>query len=673
MSQHEPTYPGKWHGRSFYYGYHSDLHVDPDDKDLGAHSDPDELAAMFKLVGADFAQTDAKGHPGYTSWLSQVPTATVAPGIVKDPLRVWREATRKLGIPLHCAYSGVYDKAAGLKHPEWCIVDKDGKLANSPGWYGPLDAGDRMCPRSPYADELMLPQLYELIDRYGIDGFWIDGDLWAMEACYCDRCRQAFTQQTGIAEPPREVTDPNWPAWWNFTRESFEVYAKHYCDEVHRHKPGVLVASNWLQGFRNPGEPVVPVDWISGDALGNGGEGFAGSETIRLDARFISTRGKPWDLMLWSFYGGMREPTTIKPVQMLQQQAATILACGGNLQTCENPFIGVRTGKLVEWRVRHLGQLVAFAKARQALCQDTQTIPQIAVLHSEHHFRSLQKTNNLFFAVDVAAARGAALGLLDSHYGVDILDEWAALPRLSDFPVVVAPEQTAMSEEMVQALKQYVAAGGRLLVSGAGAWPRFGAEFLGVSEGELAADAVYHLPVQGESIGVQSAQWRLVDVTSAQGLGTLAKTPHLTEELLPNPAATLNRVGKGWVAYIPCDIFREYDRSHFALVRQFIQGVLQALSGPLAVEIAAPSSMDVVLRQKEGQFILHFINLIDCKNLEIPTTGPVTVRLRLPAKPQKIDLAFEEGELTWKYISGEGLLEVEIPRVHIHAALVVEK
>ena len=49
-----------------------------------------------------------------------------------------------------------------------------------------------MCPRSRYADELMIPQLLELIDRYGVDGFWIDGDLWAMEPCYCDRCREAF-------------------------------------------------------------------------------------------------------------------------------------------------------------------------------------------------------------------------------------------------------------------------------------------------------------------------------------------------------------------------------------------------------------------------------------------------------------------------------------------------
>ncbi len=676
MSQSAALYPGKWHGRSYYFGFHHDLHVDPDDKDIGANSDANALASMLALTGADFVQTDGKGHPGYTSWLSQVPTASVAPGIVRDPLLAWRAAAQKLGLPLHCAYSGIFDKAAGAKHPDWCILDKDGQPVTTPGWYGTPGAGDRMCPRSPYVDEIMLPHLFELIDRYGIDGFWIDGDLWAMETCYCDRCRRAFTEKTGIADPPREVTDPNWPAWWNFTRESFEAYVTHYCDAVHRHKAGAVIASNWFQGFRCPGAPLAPTDWISGDALGNGRDGFEGIDTLRLDPRFISTRGKPWDLMLWAFYGGMRETTAMKPVEMLQQQAATILACGGNLQTCENPFIGERSGRLVEWRVRRLGKLAEFVKQRQALCQDTQTIPQIAVLHSEHHFRAAQKATNLFFGVDVAAARGAALSLIECQYGVDILDEWALLPRqgkpsLADFPVVVAPEQDDMSAEMVQALKQYVYGGGNLLVSGARAWPRFGGEFLGVSAGVLVADAIYHVPAQDESIAVKSAPWRLVDVTTAQPLGALGKTPHLGEQLLPNPAAAINQAGKGRVAYIPYDVFREYDRTRYAPVRQFIQGVVRALGGPLAIDVAAPGCVDLVLRQKDGRLILHLINQAESRYHAVPGVGPVTIRMSLSEKPQKLYRAFEEGEIAWKY--AEGMLTVEIPKVHVHAALVVEK
>ena len=250
MSPQNTISLGQWHGSNYYFGCHNDLHAYAADKDIGAHCNASELIPMIKLAGADFWQTDSKGHPGYTSWFSQTPTASVAPGIIKDPLKEMRAATKQLGLPLHCHYSGLFDQAAGAKHPDWCIRDKDGKLVSkTPGWDGDPDAGERMCPRGPYVDELMIPQLFELIDRYDIDGFWIDGDVWGIETCYCDRCRRAFKEKTGIAEPPRDALDPNWTAWWNFTRESFEEYVTHYCDAIHHHKPGVLVASNWYQGF----------------------------------------------------------------------------------------------------------------------------------------------------------------------------------------------------------------------------------------------------------------------------------------------------------------------------------------------------------------------------------------------------------------------------------------
>jgi len=671
MAHNNDLYAGKWHGKQYFFGFHSDLHVDPDDHEIGAHCDEKALVPLFKLIGADFVQTDCKGHPGYTSWFSHTPGASVAPGIVKEPLKEWRAASKKLGLPLHGHYSGIYDKAAGIKHPDWCIRDKSGSPVNSPGWYGPEGAGDKMCPRSPYLDELMIPQLIEVIDKFQIDGFWVDGDIWAIDLCYCDRCRQAFKEKTGIAEPPTDSSDPNWATWWNFTRESFEDYVTRYCDAVHQYKPGVLVASNWLQGFRSPGKPIVPTDWISGDALGNGEDPIGGVDVPRIDARFISTRGKPWDLMLWCFYGNLRDASTMKPVEVLQQQAATIVALGGNLQTCENPFIGLRSGQLVPWRVKHLAKLAEFAKQRQELCQNTSTVPQIAVLHSEHHFRSTQKNTNLFFGVDVAAARGAALNLLESQYGIDILDEWALLPSITDFPVIIAPEQDHMSDEMVMALKSYVKAGGKLLISGANAFDRFGGEFLGVTQGELAEGAIYNIQTGEESVQIKSALWRLVNVTTAKGLGPIGKTPLLNDQLLPNPAVTLNQVGKGKVAYIPFNIFREFDRTRYPLIRAFVQGVLQALVGALDVEVKAPHCVDVILRRKDGKLIVHLINQSDCKTHTIPRIGPIAVTIKLPKKPKRVERVFEDKELIWEYSDG-GILKVVVPALYIHSAIVVE-
>jgi hypothetical protein len=677
----EPSpYRGNWHGATRYFGFHHDTHVLENDRDIGARANPDELVPMLKLTGADFVQTDSKGHPGYTCWFSKTPGASVSPGIVKDSVRGWREATKRLGLPLHCHYSGLFDKRAGVKHPEWCAIRHDGKPVNS-DWFGVVSsAGDRMCPRSGYVDELMIPQLIELIDRYQVDGFWIDGDIWAAQPCYCERCCKAFREATGTAAPPAEPSDPHWAAWWNFTRESVEQYITHYCDAVHRHKPGVLICSNWLQMFRHPGEPKVPTDWLSGD-----NQGVWGLDNCRCEARFLSTRGKPWDLMMWDFYWPHDRPeksdTAAKPVEMMQQEAAIIVAFGGNVQVCQNPFDGVRTGQLIPWQMRRIGQLAEFVHRRRELCQGTDTVPQAAVLHSEHHLRAMPCGGSLTGDTGVAPVEGAVHATLECHYGVDILDEWAILPRLARFPVVVAPEQIFMSEKIVDALKEYVRSGGKLLVSGAKAFERFGGPFLGVAPGRLVEKAIYYVPAGDGAAPVASAAWRLLETTTAEKLAPLGTTPLLDERLLPNPAATLHRIGRGAVAYIPCDVFREFRLNRYPPLRLFLHDVLRRLAGPLDIEVAAPSCVDVVLRRQGTRRIVHLINrssgvsttsisgMID----EIPPVGPITIRMRTAGRPQKVHVAFENPAFrTTPSADSGGRLAVCVSQVHIHAAVVVE-
>ncbi|NLN18823.1 MAG: hypothetical protein GX162_06060 [Firmicutes bacterium] len=617
-------------------------------------------------------QTDCKGHPGYTSWFSQTPTASVPPGLKKDGLRGWREATKRLGLPLHCHYSGIWDRAAGEKRPEWAAVHAPSKDAI--GQSTPAPKTEKMCPRRGYLENLLMPQMHELIDRYEVDGFWVDGDIWAAVPCYCELCRAAFTTKTGIEDPPTETDDPNWPAWIQFTLDSFEEYVTRYCEAVHAYRPGVLVCSNWLQTFRHPGEPRVPTDWISGD-----NSWVWGMDGSRCEARFISTRGKPWDIMLWSFYRshGMNDigsPWVFKPVQMLQQEAAVTLALGGNIQIYENSDI--RDGRLVPWRIEELRKVRDFVHARRTLCQDTVTIPQIAVLHSEHHLR--RHMGRSLFDVDVAPVRGAVFSLLELHYGVDILDEWALLPQLAQFPVVVAPERNDMSEEMAQALKRYVRAGGKLLVSGADAYERFGADFLGVQTDALQENAVYHLPVAGKAVAVFSRNWRLVELVTAEGYGLLGINQLLEQGSRPYPAFTINRYGRGAVAHLPFDVFRFFQRNRYPLVREFLGELMQRLADPMPIRVEAPTCIDVVLRRKGEAIIIHLINrasgipntpnngAID----EIPPMGPVRISVDLPGPPQKVYAAFEPGELQSSYAAG--CLQIELAKVYIHTAVVVE-
>ncbi len=676
MTPSDTRYPGRWYGAHCYFGFHHDLHVTPEDTVVGTRCE--DLVAMLRLAGAEFVQTDSKGHPGYTSWYSATPEANGAPGVAQDALAQWRAATRALGIPLHAHYSGIWDAAAGAKHPDWCIRNADGSPApyTYQGWS--TAPGVLMCPRGPYVDELLIPQLLEMIDRYDVDGFWVDGDIWAMQPCYCPRCRRAYVEETGD-EPPTEESDPRWARWWDFSRRGFEAYVTRYCDAVHRHKPAVLITSAWLQTFKHPGAPTAPTDWISGDNFD-----VWGLDSSRAQARFISTRGKPWDLMLWDFYsahgGGATSPHVTKPVQMLLQEAAVVTALGGSVQVCDAPWApcGLRTGQHVPWRMRRLREMSRFVKVRRALCRDTETVPQVAVLHSEYHTRATVTGHKFLWNIDTGAVEGAVYGVLENHYGVDVLDEWALLPRMAEFPVIVAPEQHAMSDEMVDALKAYVAGGGKLLLTGAAALERFGTEFLGVTAGALTGAATYHLPAADGATPVHSAAWRLLEPAGARALFALGATPLRDEYLLPHPGATLRRHGRGKVLYVPGDLFRDFAHNRYPLTRALIGALVRKLAGRFPIEVRGPLSIDVVLRRQGRKILIHLINrasgipnqphngAVD----EIPPVGPITITCQRATAPRNVRLAFETAAPTWAYT--DGTLRVTVPSVHIHAAVVIE-
>ena len=639
---------GNWYGKKYYFGMHYDLHANANDTELGTHCSPAELVPMLKIMKPDFVQTDCKGHPGMTSWFTQVPDGTVSPGVVKDAMAQWREATKQLKLPLHCHYSGIWDMAAAKKHPEWTVMPAPGSDRKS----------EKMCPRSPYLEKLLIPQLFELIDRYGVDGFWIDGDLWAVEPCYCKKCTAEFKKRTGIAEPPVSEKDANWTAWMNFQRESFMEYVTKYTEAVHAHKPDVKVCSNWLQTLRNPGDPSVSTDWISGD-----NSWIWGLDGSRCEARWLCNRDKPWDIMLWSFsksseMGDPASPWIMKPVEMLEQEAAMLLSTGGNVQIYET--CGLRSGQLVPWRMERLGEVSKFVKQRRKLCQDTQTFPLVAVLHSETHYYSQCTSASIMYGYDIAPVQGATWILSDCHYGVDILDEYMLEEMLEQFPVVVVPEQTRMSDKMVKLLKAYVKEGGCLLLTGVGMAERFGYDYLDVQKMETVEKATYYLPVgKKEMFPLYSGTWGLVTTAKAsRAFGKLGSGPLRNEKLTDYPVAVFKRHGYGTVAFMPADICRDYQFNRYPETRKFMKELMDRLFTDQVVMVDAPVGLDFVARCGDNGLLFHFINRTSGNPTrpgqgmveEIPPLGPVKLTLRMGWKPELVKWHFEdEAAMTWTW------------------------
>lgn len=648
-----------WHHHVF-FGLHYDLHATVQDTDLGRAVTPDLLFQAWDQIRPDWVQCDCKGHPGYTSWPTR--TGYASPGIVRDALQVHREVTRALGIPLVMHYSGIWDEAAVHHHPDWARVNASGR--REPG---------RACPRSDYLARLLIPQMLELIDTYDVDGFWVDGDLWATAPCYCERCRSAFRRETGLSEPPRAPGQPGWEWWLAFHRRTYEEYVRAYVEAVHRRKPTCLVCVNWLYSVRHPDPVTLPVDFLSGD--------FShawGLERAIAEARFLASRGLPWNLMAWGFttgenlWGGWH----FKTVAHLCQEVAEVLANGGAVCVYVHP---PRDGHLVRWEHAVLAEVAAFCRARQAASHHTESVPQAVVLHSQSHYYA---HNEPLYGLAQAhqPMEGALHALLDAGYHVDLHNEDGLLATLERYPLVVVAEQEPLPDRVGEALERYVLAGGRLVLSGAHlARQPLLARLAGVEPQGSPREGFHFLPVGRAAVTV-AGPWQPVRLVgkSAAWLPLLGG-PEPDRDAVGTPAVTARSVGAGQVVAIHGPLFAAYYRTHYPRLRQLLTALFRRLWERPLVRLEAPGPVHLTLRRQPGRLLVHLLNRgadppLSPRNVmveRVPPVGPVVVTVHLDAPPEAVTVVPGETALAWTWRAGE--LRARLETVGLHAALVVQE
>jgi len=656
--------PGRnWHLDAF-FGLHYDLHAGPQDTELGAALTPEHLREELDKVQPDWVQCDCKGHAGYTSWPTAV--GTTSPGVVRDALRIHRDVTEEMGIPLVMHYSGVWDNRAVELHPDWGCIGPDGGPTGKEGF---VTGGT--CNLGPYTEELLIPQMLELIDNYDVDGFWVDGENWATKPCYCARCTAAFIAETGITTIPRAPEEPDWLAWADFHRRIFADHVRRYADAVHARKPGCLICSNWMYTIGHPGPIDAPIDYQSGDFS------WAWSTyDAMLEGRFMDRRGLSWDLMAWGFttaeskMGGW----SFKPAAMLCQEAACVISLGGAFLIYNQPQ---RSGHLTGWHQDIMAQVARFVRARQPWCQHSVSVPQVAVLHAASHF--YRHNGDLLMAKwgnGHAPVAGALQALLENHCAVDILAEETLLAQINDYALVVIPEQTALPPEIVCALDKYVRGGGKLLLTG----PQVADDYpalAGVTPKGDAVDGYFYLPVGRESTTLNGPR-RPVTPAGAEVLFTTMREQEPGFNTTDEPVVTRYAVGAGQVLAVHSALFANYAATHYPRTRALVGELLEALAPEFLATLDAPARLHLVLRRQPGRLIAHLVNLSAAHPLaptqvmidEVPPVAAVMLQVKCPDAPKAVYLAPRMEGLTWNW--SQGLLTVHIAEVGIMDSVVIE-
>jgi len=134
--------------------------------------------------------------------------------------------------------------------------------------------------------------------------------------------------------------------------------------------------------------------------------------------------------MAWSFLRTGNQPWVFKPAVHLCQELSVVLAQGGSVFIYDNPQ---RSGRLTGWHQDILAQVADFCGKRKEFCFKTETIPQIALLHSQSFF--YRHNDPLYnFADANQPIEGALHAALENGYSVDILNEETLLERMAQYP-----------------------------------------------------------------------------------------------------------------------------------------------------------------------------------------------------------------------------------------------
>ena len=638
-----------------FFGIHFDLHAQESNDQIGKTLTNGMVDTFLTGVRPDFIQVDCKGHPGISSYPTEV--GFRAAKYWRDPMKIWREETAKKGVALYVHFSGIYDKKVATEYPDWAIVDGTGKRSES-----------ILSPISPYDSVFLIPQMKELINKYDIDGAWIDGECWAALPDYSDVVMKLFRDETGITEIPKGPADKYYTDFLDFNRKLFRDHVENYTKALHDYDPDFEITSNWAFSSMMPEPVTIDLDYLSGDVTPQGGVNRAAFES-----RCLAMQGKPWDLMPWSFSwnGNSGMPRNTKSALQLEQEIAQIISMGGGVQVYfkQNEDLSIQP-----WTIPLMEELAQFSRQREAFCHHAKPVPQIALLYESETF---EKGLNKIYgpAPSLNGLRGTLNALLDGQYAVEILMNHHLADHVDDYPLVVVPEWESISQFVRNILDTYVKKGGNLLVIGNQTPLQFRDE-LGISDFTREESKMIFLSID-DKLGALNSPTLNPDLT---GEGQVFRDYCRKDDLRypgESVSASIRAYGKGKVAAIYFNLGSAYEQYKTPVLRDYLSSMVSKLFSDPIVRISGSYPLHIAVNTLGNKLLVNLLNVSGDHESghvltydRVASINNVALKITSTAKPKNIFLVPGLKKVPFKYRDGH--IELVVPETEIHTIVVVE-
>ncbi|MDP9813793.1 hypothetical protein J2W42_006669 [Rhizobium tibeticum] len=587
---------------------HLDFHTSGQIPDIGSKFDPDSFGKAFQAAHVDSVTVFSKCHHGY----SYHPTAVgrTHPGLKFDLLRAQIDALHQVGINAPVYLTATWDELAATEHPEWRTISPDGRqhmfspeLANGVGWAF-LDFS------TPYLDYLCA-QTEEVMRNYPeADGIFMD-IAFQLPSISTFARRGMEAQQLDWTDP----TDRD-----RFTAWSVENFFTRIRDAVKKHDPRMPLFFN--SGHVRRGLRKHYTDFYSHlelESLPTAGWGY---EHFPLSARYVDPLGTPFlgqtgkFHTLWGEVGGYKHPD------------ALLYECGAMLAQGARCCIGDHlhpTGKIDPSTMAIISSAYEWVEACEPWAVDSVNRADIALLSVEAARRpSLAGQPGTAVPED----EGAVRLLLECKFAFDVVDLDS---DFAGYRLLILPDVVRVDGELKAKINDYVAAGGRVLLTGrSGIDPEMGFQFdcgavwHGTSEN---SGGDYVLPIDDlqasfvhDPLFMYAPAERIVP-TDGTSLGAVYepyfdRTPrhfsgHIHTPCKPDPTEWAAGVQKGGFTYYAFPIVSAYLRVGAVAMLEIAERlILRALGGRPLLSTSLPKAGRATVRRQPGlnRDVVHLLH-----------------------------------------------------------------
>jgi hypothetical protein len=682
-----------------------DWHIPPEVSELCSGFDANKLANDLLKANVNAVLIYTKCHYGFSYYNTKI--GIKHPSLNFDYFGTLLKACKDVGLKVFAYYSVARDSLAYEQYPDWRQINSKGMpIRLTKGNWGVV------CFNSPYTQDIVWPQLHEILKNYDVDGVWWDIVIFEPDCCFCEYCKQKMKAE-GI--------DPNdRHAHHEFNELSIERFYRESYKIIKGYDPAIQIAGN---STGEVGRARRVKDWL--DILTTEYIPFRHGFLYYLPyTHHMRTMGIPMDCCMSSWHKAWGDFGNFKTLTQLKYEVMHAISAGATCLIVHQPH---PDGNLSSDVVNLIGSVYEFVKEREEWCIGAKAVPYVAVL-ADHAIGEPDDERH------ANSIRGAAKALLECHIPFDIIDQEA---NLEPYKVVILPNNRTLSDSAISRIREYVAKGGKIVATHLASLSKrmqkridFSlSEVFGISYHGLAPESLGYLASFKEDIrdGMPNntplvVYDRFTQISHIEKADVLAERRYPLFELVkgrsyshahapPHPAAPAwsaaivrNYYGKGQSIYISPPIFRAYYEHNVPFYRRLICNILNLLFEDKLIEVKAGPSVEVSLMEQDNRWILHLINYHAERRAtlplptnvddwgqpspmpnprlpyyrlpshevieEIPPRFNIPIRIHLPQKPKKVYLAPSREEINVKY-EGE-FAELTIPRLDIHQMVVFE-